>query len=102
MTVWATVIGLAITTAVIKASGPAILGGRNLPQIFSRLVPGLAPALIAALIAVETFSGSGRTLGFGARAVGVLVAATLLWRRAPILVVVACAAAATALTRLIA
>ena len=59
----------------------------------------LAPALLAALVATNTF-GSGQRLVFDARLVGVAVAALALMLRAPILVVVVVAAAAAAIARL--
>ena len=86
---WATVAGLAIATATIKAFGPVVFGGRELP------------ALLAALVITETFGGPGRSLVLDARAGGLVVAGIALWRRAPLYVVVLAAAAATALLRAI-
>lgn len=61
---------------------------------------GLVPvALLAALVAVGT-AGAGRSLQADARLAGVLVGALLVWRRAPVLVVVVGAAATAALLRL--
>jgi branched-subunit amino acid transport protein len=98
---WVTVGGLALCTFVIKAVGPVIFGGRALPQLLARIVPLLAPALLAALVVVETFGGSGRSLTIDARAAGLAVAAFALWRRAPLVAVVVCAAGTAALVRLI-
>jgi hypothetical protein len=46
--------------------------------------------------------GSGASISIDARLVGVVVAAIALWRRAPFVLVVLVAAAATALVRLLA
>jgi branched-subunit amino acid transport protein len=98
---WATVAGLAIATAAIKAFGPVVFGGRELPALLARVIPLLAPALLAALVITETFGGPGRSLVLDARAGGLVVAGIALWRRAPLYVVVLAAAAATALLRAI-
>jgi branched-subunit amino acid transport protein len=101
---WITVAGLAIGTAAIKAFGPLVFGGRELPTLLARVIPLLAPALLAALVITETFGGSGshpRSLALDARAAGLAVAAVALWLRAPLYVVVVAAAAATALLRAI-
>lgn len=59
-------------------------------------VAGVVPvALLAALIATQTFVDQGR-LALDERAVGLAVAGLALWWRAPFLVVVVAAAAATA------
>jgi branched-subunit amino acid transport protein len=98
---WATVAGLAIATAAIKAFGPVVFGARELPTLLARVIPLLAPALLAALVISETFGGPGRSLVLDARAGGLVVAGIALWRRAPLYVVVLAAAAATALLRAI-
>ncbi len=96
---WSTVAGLAVATAVIKAFGPVIFGGRDLPKLLARTIPLLAPALLAALVVVETFGGSGRSVALDARAGGLLVALFAVAVRAPLVVVVLCSAVATALVR---
>jgi hypothetical protein len=86
-----------------------LLGGRPLPRRLTGVVGLLAPALLAALVAVQTF-GSGRALVVDERVVGVLVAAIALMVKAPssrlgydarLLFVVVIAAAATATARAI-
>ncbi|MGZ8610942.1 MAG: AzlD domain-containing protein, partial [Actinomycetota bacterium] len=59
----------------------------------------LAPALLAALVAVQTF-GEGEALVVDERVVGVAAAAIALRLRAPLLVVLVIAAATTAIVRL--
>jgi hypothetical protein len=97
---WITVAGLAVATAAIKAFGPLVFGGRELHPLLARVIPLLAPALLAALVMTETAGGPSRSLVLDARAGGLVVAGVALWLRAPLYVVVLGAAAATALLRL--
>jgi hypothetical protein len=60
----------------------------------------LAPAVLGALVAVQTL-GDGQSLVIDERLIGVAAAGIALWRKAPLLVVVAVAAAATAIARLV-
>ena len=96
--VWATVVALAIATAVLKLVGPLLLGGRALPPGAMGIVELLASALLAALVVVETF-GQGRSLTLDARALGVAFAAVALRLRVPLTVAVLGAAAVTAVAR---
>ena len=95
---WAVVILVGIATIAIKAIGPLMLGGKPLPPRVNRVVGLLAPALLAALVAINTFA-SGQQLTVDARVLGVAAACVAIWRRAPVLVVVVIAAAVTALAR---
>jgi uncharacterized membrane protein len=100
--VWITVVALALTTAIIRASGPVLVGGRDLhPRLFG-VVALLAPALLAALVVTETFGLPDGSLEVDERAAGVAAAGAAVAVRAPILVVIAVAAAVTALTRAVA
>jgi branched-subunit amino acid transport protein len=99
--VWLVVLVVGLGTIAIKALGPVLLGGRPLPARVSGPVGLLAPALLGALVVTQAFS-SGRSLEIDARLVGVLAGAIALALRAPVLLVVVLAAAATALTRLVA
>lgn len=98
--VWLVVALVGTATVAIKAFGPLLLGGRDLPPKFASLVGLLAPALLAALVAINTF-GAGRSLVVDERVLGVAAAAVAIWRRAPVLLVVVIAAAVTALARTI-
>jgi branched-subunit amino acid transport protein len=98
---WTTIGGLAVVTFLIKAVGPVAFGGRELPRLLAQIVPLLAPTLLAALVVVETFAGSGRSLTLDARAAGLAVGAVALTRRAPLLVSVLIAAVVTGLVRLV-
>jgi branched chain amino acid efflux pump len=85
-------------TIAIKAIGPVLLGGRPLPERLSSVIELLAPALLGALVAVQTF-GSGQALAVDERVLGVAVAAIAIWRKAPLLLVVILATITTALAR---
>ena len=98
-TVWLTVAGLIITTVAIKAIGPVVFGGRELPALLARIIPRLPPALLAALVLTETLGGPHRSVVIDARAGGLIVAALALAIRLPLIVVVILAAATTALLR---
>ena len=96
--VWTVVVVVGVGTMAIKGAGPVLLGGRPLPARLTGVIDLLAPALLGALVAVQTF-GDGQALVRDERVIGVAVAAIALWRKAPLLVVVVAAAAATALAR---
>ncbi len=97
-TLWIAIVAVALASAAIKAAGPVLVGGRELPPRATAVVALLAPALLAALVVSETF-GEDRHLVLDERALGVAVAAIALALRAPVLVAVALAAATTALVR---
>ena len=94
-----TVIGvLAAINIVIKATGPVLVGRRELPDLLQRLVTASVPALVAALIVTGTFA-DGRRLVLDERAAGLAAALVAVLLRAPMLVVLLAAAGATALLR---
>lgn len=99
----ATVVLLVMTigTFALKSAGPLVLGDRQLPLRVQRVVALLPAALLAALTIVSTV-GDGRNVVFDARLVGLVVAGVALWRRAPFVVAIVLASAATAATRFIA
>ena len=90
-----TIVALALITFVIKSVGPVLLGGRRLPPRVMTVVALLAPALLAALVMVETFSEE-QDLVLDPRALGVGASAVALALRAPMLVTVGLAAVVTA------
>jgi branched-subunit amino acid transport protein len=94
---WAVVVLAGLATIAIKALGPVAMGGRPLPARLDRVVSLLAPSLLAALVAINTF-GNGESLTVDARVLGV-AAGVAVWRRAPVLLVVVIAAAVTATAR---
>ena len=97
---WLVVALVGAGTIAIKAAGPVLLGGRPLPRRLNGVIELLAPAVLGALVAVQTF-GNGQALVVDERLIGVAAAGIALWRKAPLLVVVVVAAAATALARLL-
>jgi branched-subunit amino acid transport protein len=96
--VWIAVAAIGVATIALKAAGPVLAGGRELPGPFARVVPLLAPALLAALVATQTF-GDGRHLVIDERAAGLSAAAVAVALRAPVLVTVGVAAGVTAALR---
>lgn len=96
--VWLVVLAVGAVTVALKAAGPVLLGGRELPPPVLRVVVLLAPALLAALVAVGIVGGD-RELLLDERLAGLGAAVLALLVRAPILVVVIAAAVATALAR---
>lgn len=96
---WTVVAVLGLSTMAFKATGPLLLGGRDLPPPVRRPLVLLAPTLLAALVVTQTI-GDGDSVVLDARVIGVAVAGVALSRKLPTLAVVVLAAAATALVRL--
>lgn len=92
---WTVVVAVSVITVGIKALGPMLLGGKQLPPRIGDVVGLLAPALLAALVAVNTLGGD-RELVIDARLPGVLAAAVAIKLKAPVLIVVVIAALVTA------
>jgi len=100
--VWVTIAVLAVATAVIRASGPLALGGRDIPARAATVIALIAPALLAALVVVETVGApEGGALEVDARVLGVAAAGGALAVGLSTLPVVALAAVVTALARLV-
>jgi branched chain amino acid efflux pump len=97
---WASVFGVGAATIVLKATGPVLLGRRELPSWLAGPVSLLAPAVLAAFVVTQALGGH-REIVAGARLVGLGAGAIAVALRAPILAVVVVAAAAAALTRLL-
>lgn len=98
--VWVTIALLTVTTVLVRGAGPIAMGGRALGRRTSAMVELLAPALLAALIVVETVGGSDGGLDPDARIAGVAAAGVVLtYRRNAMLTAVATAALVTALLR---
>ena len=95
---WWTVVLVGSATIAIKGAGPLLMGGKPLPPRIGRVIGLLAPALLAALVAISTFGGE-RALVLDERALGVAGAAVAIALKAPPLVVVVVAAMVTALAR---
>ena len=87
-----------VATVALKATGPVLLGGRELPEAVAGVVELLAPVLLAALVVTQTVGGDNE-LVIDARLAGVGAGAAAIAVRAPLPVVVIVAAAVTALAR---
>lgn len=98
--IWVLIVVLAAGTLVAKTLGPVVAGGRRLPGPLAGVIALLAPALLAALVVTGTFT-TGGALVVDARAVGLGVALVALLARAPVVIALVAAAAATALVRLV-
>ena len=95
---WPVLFALCGISYALKAAGPVFAGGRQLAPQARRALDLVPVPLLAALILVQTF-GDGHRLVIDARLPALGVAAVLVWRRAPFLVVVVGAAATAALLR---
>ncbi len=90
---------LAAGSYVLKAAGPVLLGGgRSIPGWVDRVATLLPAPLLGALVVTSTLA-EGKDLVFDARAIGLVAAAVALRFRAPFIVAVVAAAAATAVAR---
>ena len=99
-TVWLVVLVVGVATVALKATGPLLLGGRQLPDAVAGVVELLAPVLLAALVVTQTVGGDNE-LVIDARVAGVGAGAAAIAVRAPLPVVVIVAAATTALARVL-
>lgn len=98
--VWGCVAAVAVISFAIKGVGPALLGARPLPARARSVVALLAPALVAALVAVE-LAGPRWAAFDPVVAAGVVAAVAARLLRAPMLVAVLLAVLVTAALRLL-
>ena len=96
---WIAIAALTVATLAIKVIPPVLLGGRPLPERLTAVIALLAPALLAALVLVETVGGPDHEVTIDARAAGLAAAAGALAARRSLIVAVVAAAAVTALVR---
>jgi branched-subunit amino acid transport protein len=96
---WLVIAVVGAVTILFKASGPVLLGDRELPPRALALVEVLAPAMLAALVVTQTVGGD-QEIVFDERLVGVAAGAVAIRLRAPLIVVMLVAAAVAALIRL--
>ena len=95
---WVAIVAVTLANVAIKAAGPILAGGRELPPRANVVIALLTPALLAALVVTETFGEDGH-LALDERVLGVGVAAVAVALRAPVLLAVVLAALVTALAR---
>ncbi|TFG73174.1 MAG: AzlD domain-containing protein [Solirubrobacterales bacterium] len=97
--VWITIAALIVTSMMIRASGPLLVGGREIPPRFSGVIDLLGPALLTALIVNETLGGDD-SIELNASIAGVAAAgAVLLRKRSAVLGAIVVSAVVTALVR---
>jgi branched-subunit amino acid transport protein len=96
--VWLLIAACVATTVLIKAAGPVVLGGRELPPVVLRVIACMAPALLAALVATSAFA-DGQGYRVGAEAVGMAAGGVLLWRGKSLVLSVLVAMVVTAALR---
>lgn len=92
---WLVVAGCALATVVIKAAGPIVFGGRDMPPTFVAVIALTAPALLAALIVTSAFADGDR-LHVGADTAGVAAGGVVIWRGGSVLPAVVLAVVVTA------
>ena len=97
---WLVIAVVGAVTIAFKASGPVLLGKRELPPRVASVVEVLAPAMLAALVVTQTVGGD-RELVIDERLAGVVAGGIAVWLRAPLLVVMVVAAVTAALIRLL-
>jgi branched-subunit amino acid transport protein len=96
--VWTAVLIVGVATIALKASGPVLLRGRELPTRAAGMIELLAPVMLAALVVTNTFGGDHK-LVLDPRAAGLAAAAVPIALRAPLLVTIFVAAATAAVVR---
>jgi hypothetical protein len=97
---WIAVAAVGVATIALKGAGPVVFADRPLPRPVVAIMPLLAPCLLAALVVGQTMA-DGRALVIDARLAGVGAAAIALLLRAPLLAVLAVAAATAAVARML-
>ena len=86
--VWLSIGIVAVINFAIKASGPVLLAGRELPDGLLQIIALLAPAILTALVLVGSISEDGR-LKVDAQTAGVAVAGVAMGLRVSMLAAIA-------------
>jgi branched-subunit amino acid transport protein len=97
---WLVIAVVGALTMLFKASGPVLLGTRELPPRVASVVDVLAPAMLAALVVTQTVGGD-QEIVLDERLAGIAAGGIAVWLRAPLLAVMVVAAATAALIRLL-
>ncbi len=98
--IWSCIAAMAVISFAIKAAGPALLGGRPLPERVRGVIALLAPVLLFALVTTELLGS--RWSAVDARVViGVAAAAAARVCKAPTLLAVLVGVGTTAVLRLL-
>lgn len=93
------IFALAAISYGLKLLGSVIIGQRTVPPVLERCLLLIPAALLAGLIAKDTFT-VGHSIVLDARAAGVAVAAIATWRKLPFAVIIVLGVGTTALIRL--
>jgi branched-subunit amino acid transport protein len=96
--VWVSIGIVAMLNFAIKASGPVLLGGRELPEQLLRIIALLAPAILTALVVVGTLS-ENEELKVDEQTIGVAVAGAAMTVRMPMLAAIVLGTATAAALR---
>jgi branched-subunit amino acid transport protein len=95
---WTFVLSLAACAYGLKLLGAVIIGQREMPLVVQRCLLLIPAALLAGLIAKDTFT-TGQNYAIDARAAGLAVAVLATWRKLPFVVVIVAGVGTTALIR---
>lgn len=98
---WLLIAVLSIVAYALKLLGFVVVGARTMPPMVERCLLLIPASLLSALVVKDTFTVAQNVV-VDARAAGLAVALIAVWRKAPFIVVVVAAMAATALVRLVA
>ena len=96
---WTFIFALAAVSYGFKLLGSVIVGQRAMPAVLERCLLLIPAALLAGLIAKDTFT-VGQTIGIDARAAGLAVAAVATWKKLPFAAIIVLGVGTTALIRL--
>lgn len=96
---WTFILLLAASAYGLKFLGAVLVGDRRVPPALQRCLMLIPAALLAGLIAKDTFT-TGHNLGIDARSAGLAVAILTTWKRAPFAVVIVAGVGTTAVIRL--
>ena len=95
---WTFVFALAACAYGLKLLGAVIIGHREMPLALQRCLLLIPAALLAGLIAKDTFT-TGQHYAIDARAAGLAVAAIATWRKLPFAAIIVLGVGTTALIR---
>lgn len=96
---WALVLALSGAAYGLKLLGAVIIGQRTMPPAIERCLLLIPAALLAGLIAKDTFT-TGQSIGIDARAFGLAVAAVATWKKLPFAVIIVLGVGTVAVIRL--
>jgi branched-subunit amino acid transport protein len=98
MRIWLSLIAVSLLSWLIKASGPLVLGSRELPPVAVRVAAYPAPALLAGLIVTELVGEDWQGID-AYQIAGVTAAGAARMLKAPMLVAVGIGAVVAAVLR---